>query len=225
MAKTMCALLLVLYAAQAALVDIEGVDRAVLFMELYNKASSLGRCSPHLPCARRISEHKARRYVGKYVEAPDGVRMGIYIPSAQGGDLLDAERYDAAHGKGLAKSIVGSVRSKSLEKEAKQRTPGCCCRCGSTFCGRWCTRICSCVVENKVFCTYQVCRIVSSIVCTKVAYATCGPFGGLGVFIGCMLCGCVIDGACNNCKYKGQPLRHLVEDCAPEVCASCSKQP
>lgn len=223
MAKPTCTLLLVLHVAHAALVDIAGVDRAVLFMKLYNKASLLGRCCSRLPCARRISEHKAREYVGKYVEAPGGVPMSLFVPSEQGGDVLDAGKYDAAHGRGLAQSIVERIRRKSLEKEARQRTPGCCSRCGETSCGRCCARMCNCIVENKVLCTYQVCRLVGGIVCAKVAFVTCGPAGTIGVFAGCMLCSCVVDGACNYCAYKGQRLGRLIEDNAPEICTSCSR--
>ncbi|KAL0265892.1 UNVERIFIED_CONTAM: hypothetical protein PYX00_011609 [Menopon gallinae] len=180
MASLTSTLLLVLHAAHASLVDIADVDRAVLFMELYNKASAPGWRRALAPRAR-ISEHKARAYVGK-----------AETFWTQGGTMQHT-------GMALQKALLRGSSKSPLQ-------------------GRY-------IVKNKVLCIYNVCRMVSSIVCAKAAFAACGTAGSVGVFTGCMLCCCTIDGICYNCYYKGHRLRHLMVVHAPDVCAVCTRDP
>eukprot|EP00866_Antonospora_locustae_P001846 jgi/Antlo1/1846/1347 len=205
--------LLLAHVVFSTLVDIAGVDRPVLFSKLYRKALSLrSRRSIFSPSARKIDAERARVYVGKYVSALNGVEMGICVPSERDGDCMDAGRYDAMYGEGAAESVVAMARTFS-RKMMRRRSRGHCCSC--------CSNLCNHVAENKMFCTYQVLRILGSIVATKVGYVACGPPGALAIVCCCMVCGGVIDGACHNCYYKGLRFRNILEDQASAVCAKC----
>lgn len=204
-------MLLLVHAVLSTLIDIAGIDRQVLVAKLYRKALALrGRRAILSPRARSLDAERARMYVGKYVNAIDGVCMEIYVPLEADEDCLDARGYNAIYGEGAAESVVAKARTSSVKKRRRAQVR--CCGC--------CTNFGAYVANNRVFCTYQVFRILGSIVATKVAYFSCGPPGALAVVCCCMVCGGAVDGACSNCYYKGLRFRNIVEDRVSAACTS-----
>lgn len=149
--------LLLLHAAKASEIDVSGINRPLLFKELYKNAQSPSRGLRFHLYINRINKSKARECVGKYIDNLYGVKMNICVPSESSGNSMDAKEYDASHGPGTAESVVNRVREKSSKKKSQRRIR--CCfglECDRRGCLQSCANvgigICICGASTAIGC-------------------------------------------------------------------------
>lgn len=98
-----------LHAACSGKIDIEGVSRSLLFMELYNEACTHSGTLPRF-MRQEIDIKEARRHVGTHVEVLNKVAMYVLVPRRSKGRYLDAREYNKHNGKELAERVVERAR-------------------------------------------------------------------------------------------------------------------
>lgn len=93
-------------------VNIAGIDRAELFLELYNRARFQGDFGviSLFPRSDRDIEW-ARKQVGKYVDRVDGRVMGIVVPVDE--DEMVTHLYNRENGDNAAEEVVKRLRRQS----------------------------------------------------------------------------------------------------------------
>lgn len=118
------------------MVDISGIDRPLLFRELYKHASSK-RVSSLNSRKKKIDAKAASMYVGKPVNDVNGVTMNVCIPSENHEAMLDTEKYNKVYGIGTAEKAIDKAWCKTLKlrKKTSRQSSGCsskwrCDRCG-----------------------------------------------------------------------------------------------
>ncbi|KAL0265898.1 UNVERIFIED_CONTAM: hypothetical protein PYX00_011615 [Menopon gallinae] len=107
-------------------INIAGVSRPLLIVELYRRAYLLKYGVELNPMHDEVNESVAKEYVGKLLGSIKDVTMNICVPHAQKGNVLRAKKYDAVYGHGTAASVVSIVREKTRARTPKRRALGCC---------------------------------------------------------------------------------------------------
>lgn len=158
-------------------IDITGIDRSLLFMNLYKSARrQKGHCFS-FSRENTICIRDARKYVGKYVSTLNKKVMEIRVPSKLQENKLYAEKYNNANGKGLAEKVVRKIRKSTpieetamkSEKKGVEGSKSCCsCKC----CTRCCSRGCKCL-SNCCGCLGGFCGCLSSLRCCKCCECKC----------------------------------------------------
>lgn len=91
--------------------DIEGIDKARLLVELYNAAKVDGRLWLK-DNGKQMTYSKAQQLLNRNYEGPLDSHNGkiLKIVLKEDSTYLDSEQYDSINGTGLAASIVSKIR-------------------------------------------------------------------------------------------------------------------
>lgn len=105
----------------AAAVDITGISRVLVLIELYNNA----RCTPPWNLRKRITLEEANALIGEDVGEIYGVIMNIRVPKEDEESKLDARAYNEANGDGRAERVIEKMRRKIGNGDVYGNTQSC----------------------------------------------------------------------------------------------------
>lgn len=159
-------------------IDVTGIDRLLLFMNLYNSARTQGRSHLSFTKEKMIDIRDARKYIGKYIKTLDKKVLEIRVPSELQESKLFADKYNDANGRDLAEKVVENIRkiTQSMEetimkddKHGVDDSKSCCsCKCCAKCSCRLCRRLLKCCG-----CLNSICRCLSWLCCCKCCELSC----------------------------------------------------